>query len=92
MAFDRKGNATWQCLDETGTFHPDVDTQRFKALGADLRCKGEPAPIEALDHDPDNRSPLPRSSEFLPKRRSLYHLRRLSEEINAAEAKKDRKR
>ena len=90
VAFDRKGNGTREWMDETVTFRPDIDTQRLKVLGADLSCEREAGPIDA--YDPYNRSPLPQSSESRPKRRSLDDLRRLSEEINAARAKNDRKR
>ena len=92
VAFDRQGNATWEWHDETGPVHPDVDTQRLEALGADLSFEGEPAPNDALTHDPYHRTLVPGSSESRPKSRSLDDLRRLSEQINAARAKQDRTR
>lgn len=92
VAFDRQGNATWEWPNETGTVQPDVDTQRLKALGADLSFQVEPALNDALTHDPYHRTLVPGSSESRPKRRSLDDLRRLSEEINAARAKQDRTR
>ncbi len=91
VTFDPRGNATWEWRDATGTFHRAVDTQRLKALGADLSFEGDPASNDALTHDPYNRSPLARPDELRPRRRSLDDLRRLSEEIKAARTKEDPK-
>ncbi len=90
VAYDQQGNATWEWQSETGTYKRDIDTQRLKAMGADLRCEGDRGPEAAPPHDPYNRTALPESGLSRPQKRTLDDLRRLSEEIKAAREKKDR--
>ncbi|MGC8520040.1 MAG: hypothetical protein ACP5P4_16215 [Steroidobacteraceae bacterium] len=90
-AFDERGNATWEWRSETGPLTDDIDTQRLRALGADLNCESELEPNDADAYDPYNRSTPAPTDETRPKRRTLADLRRLSEEITAARRKRDRK-
>lgn len=90
-AFDERGNATWEWRSDTGPLTDDIDTQRLRALGADLNCESELERSDAESYDPYNRSIPAPTDETRPKRRTLADLRRLSEEITAARRKRDRK-
>ena len=90
VAFDQKGNATWEWQRETGRYADDIDTQELKTIGADLRCEGDHVPNSSPLHDPYDRPALPDSRQPHPHKRTLDDLRRLSEEIKAAREKKDR--
>ena len=91
IAFDERGNATWEWQGETGQFDRDIDTQRLKTLGSDLSCDGDELHDPAPPHDPYNSSALPADAQPRPRKRSLDDLRRLSEEIKAAREKQGRK-
>ncbi len=90
VAFDERGNATWEWQGETGGFDRDIDTQRLRTLGSDLSCDGNDLRDPAPPHDPYNRSTLAADGQPRPRKRTLDDLRRLSEEIKAAREKKDR--
>ena len=90
IAFDERGNATWEWQGETGQFDRDIDTQRLKTIGSDLSCDGDELHDPASPHDPYNRSTLPADGRSLQRKRTLDDLRKLSEEIKAAREKKDR--
>lgn len=90
VAFDDQGNAKWEWRSESGTFNPDIDTQRLKAIGADFSVDGSVSDEVPL-HDPYNRpAPPTPQSDPLPKKRTMADLRRLSEQIKAAREKKPR--
>lgn len=91
IAFDERGNATWEGQGETGQFDRNIDTQRLKTLGSDLSCDGDELHDPAPPHDPYNSSALPADAQPRPRKRSLDDLRRLSEEIKAAREKQGRK-
>ena len=67
----------------TGTFRPDLDTERLKALGADL--SGEDlTKLEARASNPYNKASVRKAGSATGvKRRSLDDMRRLNEEIKA---------
>lgn len=90
-AFDERGNATWEWRSDTDPLTDDIDTQRLRALGADLNCESELEPSVAESYDPYNRSTPAPIDESRTKRRTLADLRRLSEEITAARRKRDHK-
>ena len=90
VAFDERGNAAWEWQSETGRFDRDIDTERLRKIGSDLSCDGAHEPDPASAHDPDNQSALPADAQSHPRKRTLDDLRRLSEEIKATRAKKDR--
>ncbi len=90
VAFDERGNATWEWQSETGRFDHDIDTGRLRKIGSDLSCDGAHGPDPASPHDPYNQSALPANAQSHPRKRTLDDLRRLSEEIKATRAKKDR--
>ncbi|MDA8351521.1 MAG: hypothetical protein M0038_22490 [Pseudomonadota bacterium] len=92
VAFDDRGNASWDWHGEADGLEGEIDTQQLKTIGADLRCEGEQVPDGVPDHDPYNRSAPPESDPSRPKRRSLDDLRRLSEEIIAERRKTKRGR
>lgn len=80
---DEAGNSKWEWLSETGTFRPDIDTARLKALGAELSCD-DLVKLEARAANPYNKATVREiSPETGTKRRSLDDMRRLSEEIKA---------
>ncbi len=91
IAFDERGNATWEWQGETGQFDRDIDTERLKTIGSDLSCDGEHFADQAPSHDPYNRSTMPANDQSRPRKRTLGDLRRLSEEIKAAREKQGRK-
>ena len=90
VAFDERGNATWEWQSETGRFRRDIDTERLGKIGSDLSCDGAHGPDPVSPHDPYNKSTLPTDAQSRPRKRTLDDLRRLSEEIKAARGKKDR--
>lgn len=90
VAFDDRGNATWEWHGEAGRVGGDIDTQQLKAIAADLSFEGD-RPPGAPTHDPYNRVAPPESEPPRPRKRSLDDLRRLSEEIKAAPHWKDRR-
>ena len=90
VAFDERGNATWEWQSETGRFDRDIDTGRLRKIGSDLSCDGARGPDPAPPHDPYNKSTLPADGQFRPRKRTLDDLRRLSEEIKAVRGKKER--
>ena len=84
---DETGKSKWEWLSDTGTFRPDIDTARLKALGADLSCD-DLVKLEARASNPYNKATVPnRTPEPGIKRRSLDDMRRLSEEIKAKQEK-----
>lgn len=88
VAFDERGNASWEWHGVTGSNENDVDTERLKAIGADLSF--DSVPDHSPPHDPYNRSAHPQAGQPPAKRRTLDDLRRLSEEIIAARRKRNR--
>ena len=90
VAFDERGNATWEWQSESGRFRRDIDSERLRKIGSDLICGEDHLPDPAPPHDPYNRATLPADGQSRPKKRTLDDLRRLSEEIKAARGKKDR--
>ena len=90
VAFDERGNASWDWHGESEGLEGEIDTHQLKTIGADLSCEGDQVPYGAPSHDPYNRTASPESDQSRPKRRSLDDLRRLSEEIIAARRKKNR--
>ena len=90
VAFDERGNATWEWQSETGRFRRDIDTERLSTIGSDLSCDGEHVVDAAPPHDPYNRSTLLADEQSRPRKRTLDDLRRLSNEIKAAREKKCR--
>ena len=90
VAFDERGNATWEWQSETGRFRRDIDTERLRKMGSDLSCDGDPLAEPAPPHDPYNKCTLPADGQSRPRKRTLEDLRRLSEEIKAAHGKKNR--
>ena len=90
VAFDERGNATWEWQGETGRFDRDIDTGRLRKMGSDLSCDGDHVADAAPPHDPYNKSTLSADAQSRPTKRTLDDLRRLSEEIKAARGKKDR--
>ena len=84
---DERGKSKWEWLSDTGTFRPDIDTARLKALGSNLTCD-DLAKLEARASNPYNKATVPnRTPEPGIKRRSLDDMRRLSEEIKAKQEK-----
>ena len=84
---DETGKSSWEWLSDTGTFRPDIDTARLKALGADLSCD-DLVKLEARASNPYNKATVPdRTPAPGAKRRSLDDMRRLSEEIKARQQK-----
>ena len=90
VAFDERGNATWEWEGETGRFDRDIDTQRLRTMGSDLSCDDDHLRDPVPPHDPYNKSSVPADGQSRPRKRTLDDLRRLSEEIKAAREKKDR--
>ena len=91
VAFDDRGNATWEWRGETGQFDHDIDTERLKTSGSDMTCDCEHLADQAPSHDPYNRSTMPANDQSRPRKLTLDDLRRLSEEIKAARERKARK-
>ncbi len=89
VAFDDRGNATWEWRSEAAGLGGDIDTGRLKAIGADLSIACDRVP--ETPHDPYNRSAPAPSGQARPRKRSLDDLRRLSQEIKAAPYWKDRR-
>ena len=90
VAFDERGNASWDWQSESNGLEGEIDTQQLKTIGADLSYEGEQVPDGAPSHDPYNRTAPPQSDLSSPKKRTLDDLRRLSEEIIAERRKKNR--
>jgi hypothetical protein len=91
IAFDDRGNATWEWRTDTGTFSREIDTQRLKALqeaAAAGLAQDSPAvadsgmnPYSSADRSLSQENPGTR-------RRTLSDMRELSEQIKRARASK----
>lgn len=79
VAFDDRGQSTWEWRLDTGTFSRDIDTHRLRQLQeeAAVTLKEEPAPPAGIDPYSVT-TPLPPEKE---PRRTLDDMRKLSEEI-----------
>lgn len=84
VAFDDRGNATWEWRGELGSHDHDLDTQRLKALEADLSIDSDHASRAGMVHDPYNRSQQPNEAPSGPKKRTMDDLRRLSHQIKTS--------
>ncbi len=91
VAFDDRGNATWEWHGEIGKSGGDIDAQQLRAIAAGLSCEADHGPGGAPAHDPYNRVTAPESKRPRPRKRSIDDLRRLSEEIKATPYWKDRR-
>lgn len=93
IVFDERGHARWEWLTETGSFKPNIDTRKSRALQDSTDAKlGEtqqpaPAPHSRPTGDPYRTADAPRAAEKTP-RRTLDDMRKLSEEIKRARALK----
>lgn|SRR5579872_958568 len=90
IAFDDRGNATWEWRTDTGTFSREIDTQRLKALqestASTLAPEGE-RPEAGMDpYSSADRLATP-SKPSAP-RRTLNDMRHLSEQIKLARLRK----
>lgn len=92
IRFDERGNAYFEWRTDKG-FTSDVDTQRVKALQDATNAKlGEPEPAPHSDKsNPYDTASYPALPATKPPRRTLDDMRRLSEQIKAARASKDKK-
>jgi len=91
IAFDDRGNATWEWRTDTGTFSREIDTQRLKALqeaaAKDLASDSPTASDSGVDpYSSVDRPIAPEKPEA--SRRTLNDMRELSEQIKRARAKK----
>lgn len=92
VAFDDRGNATWEWHGEAARVGGAIDTEQLREIAGDLSCEApDHGPGGATAHDPYNRVTAPESNRPRPKKRSIDDLRRLSEEIKAAPYWKDRR-
>ncbi len=87
IAFDEHGNARWEWRTETGSFEPNVDTQKMRALRSSPDAQPEATQAPAPSGDPYRTADAPRTPEKTP-RRTLDDMRKLSEEIKRARALK----
>jgi hypothetical protein len=83
IAFDDRGNATWEWQTDTGTFTREIDTKRMKALQESAAAGLAPEPSAVTDAGSDPYSSADRSSttEGRTTRRTLNDMRQLSEQI-----------
>lgn len=91
IAFDDRGNATWEWRTDTGTFSREIDTQRLKALqeAAATHLAQDSSAVPDAGTDPyssADRSLSPEKPEA--PRRTLSDMRELSEQIKRARAGK----
>lgn len=94
IRFDERGNALFEWRTDTGTFTSDIDTQRVKALQESTHAQlgGGAAPAPPPDaSDPYDTASYPTLPIKKEPRRTLDDMRRLSEEIKAARAAKEKK-
>ena len=79
VTFDERGRSTWEWRLDTGTFSPDIDTQRLKQLQdeAAVALNDEPAPPQGINPYSVTPSVAPQKAS----RRTLDDMRKLSEEI-----------
>lgn len=85
VAFDNRGNATWEWRVDADTFSSEVDTVRVKALqeAAQGQLGNVTPPAQGID--PYRTANSPRNPEKKP-RRTLDDMRKLSEAIKRARA------
>ena len=79
-----RGTQTWEWFTQTGATLREIDTARLEALCEGVSCsdgrrKGDSG------FDPYNQATSPQDDPTKPKRRSLDDMRRLNEEIKAAQ-------
>jgi|SRR6185437_4947757 len=90
IAFDERGNATWEWRTDTGTFSREIDTQRLKALQESTSASLEPdvsTPAQS-GADPYSSADRPTPLQQPAPRRTLNDMRELSEQIKRARAAK----
>lgn len=90
IAFDDRGNATWEWRTDTGTFSREIDTQRLKALQESTASSLAPE-VERPEIGIDPYSSADRPS--IPEkpgapRRTLNDMRHLSEQIKRSRLNK----
>lgn len=87
ITFDDHGYAHWEWRTDTGTFKPDIDTQKVRVLQHSTNKKPDGMETSAPSGDPYRTADAPRVPEKAP-RRTLDDMRKLSEEIKRARALK----
>jgi hypothetical protein len=87
IAFDDSGYARWEWRTETGSFKPDIDTQKMRVLQQPTDAQPDVTQASPPSGDPYRTADAPRVPEKTP-RRTLDDMRKLSEEIKRARALK----
>lgn len=88
VGFDDRGNAVWEWRSDTGTFRFDIDTARVKALQEAAGVELDP-PTPSSGNDPYRTVDTVTVPAPKTQRRTLSDMRKLSEEIKQARAKKN---
>lgn len=91
IAFDDRGNATWEWRTDPGTFSRDIDTHRLKALqeatATNLAPDSPTSPDSGIDPYSNADRPLSTGKPEAP-RRTLSDMRELSEQIKRSRSTK----